>query len=417
MDVAAAALALALFGQAPQAVQMLDAQTLAAVQRVMPHIEDAEYRQKLDEAIYYDKTSLGVAYQVGTTIEADEEPIGFASANLNISNDFPENQKAHGVGGNPNTSSHFPWPQKPGGTHRCTNVDAVTAFWLPKKPDGTYWPVVHYPWEVPKLFNQNQTVTALNWTFPEGTHFFELIYLRAPDGEIYCFEVRVRSRDIDAWIGDVLRPFPESEDLVRAITHDEERNWRSVPSLVRLVNHLQDPGTLRDGVLRDRNDTEKAFNVQAGVDNLPAVDDWTLIGELLDRTPFTSAMGAVWRSGEGLPAFAPTTDAEFHIVPQNYDGTFLGTDIESCSRCHDTSLTSSRRWDASIGWYGYVRGNRVVKEKGGGILSWHGLEKESLGLVASPPVFNQKWLQAGVIAEYNENAHPPSRYRRLTSAD
>lgn len=421
--------ATAALGQAQIIPQAEREQMLALV----PWIDDAKIREILSDPtlMLYDEDRMGVAYQIeqGNSLNGGSV-LTFSNAKFNIArgrgNDFPENQKANGVGGNPNTTSHFPWAPGPGLIGRTDNVDDFKGVWLPKRADGSPWPIVWYRANVRRNIG-NQPIRAWNWTFPKGTHIFEFMVMRRPsDGEVFMFEVRLRARELDTWAVDVFRPFPKSHQFVAALKR-EVPDWQENEGVRRMVAHLEaKPVAFQKMRLHDDN-RSRNFRVVTFVDKIPDMgrENDDLVGRLLDSAPWRSALDEYWRvDPEGNRVPAPATEAPFSIVPANADLAFTSVNRVSCARCHRDSLKAARQMDNVKKWWGHVRGNLGSSETGGGILSWHPMDPDLLqGTRRVLPVANvngrtgQRWrpefIEAGIFTKYDPAEHPDAMYRLL----
>ena len=61
----------------------------------------------------------------------------------------------------------------------------------------------------------------------------------------------------------------------------------------------------------------------------------TVIENLLLSHDFVSAKDKHWKSNGSLTAYAATTQADFSIVPRNYNAGLVAVTDESCTTCHD----------------------------------------------------------------------------------
>jgi hypothetical protein len=150
-----------------------------------------------------------------------------------------------------------------------------------------------------------------------------------------------------------------------------------------------------------------AFDVGAGVETLPRLGE-DLAAELLDSTPFKSALGAAWRRTGETTVFAPHADEPFSIVPPNYHGTFLGTDTDSCKNCHEHTLKHVDQFDAQRDWYGYIRGSDQI-------FTWHPIEPSAISRSGAPQQvrLRRAFVEGGVLEQYDRQRHPESRYSPL----
>lgn len=308
----------------------------------------AEFRDDPRLLIYTERT-MPRTYQ----FDANYPFAGAYLANDNISGNPIEAAKGDGHGGN--ICVDFPW-KHPGGCSRCPTV---RTFKFMRLPEGK--PVVWFPTILPEpdTFSGNQITRELSknavaWRFPVGTIFGEVLIQRHPSGSDYTFEVRTRERLKDRWTVDVFRPFPEPEDLAKAI-EAAAPGWQSDPQLSALVAHLRTPRTMVTRRLAAPHPRMKAFDATAEVDELPPIDE-SLAAKLLASTEFKSCHGINWRGS----CAAPTTSARFHVVPMNYEAAFIPVDDQSCTRCHETTGMHVRYFELRD-WYGWMNpGDRII---------------------------------------------------------
>ena len=378
-----------------QLVRLMSASRRENLRRLLPDVEDSALKRILEDPalILYTEAEIPKAYQIW-----DGQLQGVHRADYNIS---AEASEPYGNG-----NFEFPWGA-PAGTHRAGGVRSFRFLWLPHDAAGRTWPVAWYTNQV-----AGDTSPGYAWVFPIGTVIGEVLTLRAPNGYDYTFELRVRFRESNEWGVDVFRPFPTAGHLARRI-----RQLRPAaatdPRLARLLGHLETPRPLTSSYLGDSHPTRQAFSQTMGVDMLPSVGDDRLVRELLISTPFASSMGQVWRRGTNRQwTFAANTNANFHIVPANYDAGFIEVNRKSCMRCHETCNEPVSRFDYFRDWYGHVRGSD-------GIFSFHPFEPSSMsgnGFGGSEAM-RYAFVQAGVVAQYDPKRHPASRYTRIRRFD
>jgi len=374
----------------PRGFQIMSAAKLDACRRSLPALDDKDMQALfLDPStLYYSDREIPAAYQFHGT---------FHSPLNNLSGDPTDDGLPDGFGGNPNVD--FPWLM-PGGSDRAEGrVAGFKMLALPQAANGVRWPVVLWRERLP--YNPHGAHVGLKWIFPVGTVIAEVLTLADSRGVTHTFEIRVRKRRKDYWDVDIFRPFPTREEFLARLAEVDPQTAQSVPRRTHL----------RQQRLVGRHRTHPGFDGTALVDELPALPEATAAA-LLDSTPFKSAEGAWWASpneGEGH-AFAPTSRQAFSIVPQNYDGTFMGSDYVACRRCHDATLVSARHFDAQRGWYGHVRGSAD------GIFSFHPVEPRAVSVLGFdlPVQIRQAFLQAGIVAWFDPHLHPASHYSRLS---
>jgi len=372
------------------AVRLMPEKKEKRLRDYLPRVADAEVQAILDDPrlILYTDSEMPKAYQFW-----DGQMPGVHRASYNIS--------ANGSEPFGNGNREFPWGT-PAGTHRSKDVWSFRFLRLPKDEDGNTHPVV---WYRTRLSGDGRN--GYGWRFPTGTVLGEVLMLPDGNGKDYCFEVRVRFREIDDWAVDVFRPFPRAEDLVHRIK-ELRPEWSEQPALADCVNLLSAPANLPKRKLTDKH-PRKSFEQSMGVFLLPPLKDDDLVRDLLTQTTFKSSLGEVWFEGANGPvAVAPTTEAKFHVVPAKYDAGFIEVDRASCVRCHETVNQSVAKFEAGRDWYGRIRGSD-------GIFSFHPFDPGCIsGNGFSQPVrMRQELVSAGVIEKYDPEKHDPLRYARV----
>ncbi|HEY4308383.1 MAG TPA: hypothetical protein VGN12_02925 [Pirellulales bacterium] len=300
-----------------------------------------------------------------------------------------------------NGNREFPWGA-PAGTHRAKNVWSFRFLRLPRDEEGKIHPVV---WYHTRQVGDGQK--GYGWRFPAGAVVGEVLMMRGTDGRDYCFEVRVRFREVDDWAVDVFRPFPRSEDLADRIK-ELRPEWEKAENLKSAVSLLTSATNLPERKLVDSH-PRKSFQQSMGVYVLPSLEDDQLVRELLTETTFKSALGNPWSEGANGPvAAAPTTEASFHIVPAKYDAGFVEVDRASCMRCHQTVNQPVSKFEAGRDWYGRIRGSD-------GIFSFHPFDPNSISGNGYPvPVrMRSELVSAGVIEQYDAKKHDKLRYAQV----
>lgn len=382
-----------LLQQASQpATKLMSPQKERVLRASLPKLADKEFQQVLADPnlIFYTETEMPRAFQ-----QWDGDLQGVHSPWYNIS--------ANGSEPFGNGNREFPWGT-PAGTHRSSKVTSFRFLLLPRDASGKKpLPVV---WFRQRL--RGDTSVGYAWRFPVGTIVGEVLQLRCPDGKDYTFELRFRIREREDWAVDVFRPFPTAEDLAERLKQLRPE-WAQNPELAKLVKHLESPLAMRELRLRDPHPLNPTLDQRMGVDSLPAIDDAKLVAELLTKTPFKSALAELWRKGSnGTLTSAPTTQAEFHIVPVNYDAGFIEVDKVSCTRCHNTVNQHVDRFEPGRDWYGRVRGSD-------GIFSFHpfSLETISSNGFGSPVRMRSELVTLGILQKYDPRKHPESAYTSI----
>jgi hypothetical protein len=301
---------------------------------------------------------------------------------------------------------HFPFGRPIGDV---TNVDVVD-FWQVPQDSGSMLPVVHW------RRDPNQYTHRVEWMFPAGTVFGELLF--KTEGSVrYPFEIRTRTRTVDGWTNDVYRPFPRATDLADAIDvrRGARPEWASSQALDALVDKLR-TGTLspfRVAAIRFPG----AFPTRdAGIELLPALtgSDAALVNELLMTTPFRSANGVSWKETGGLTAFAAGAAGTGSIVPKGYNAAAVSADDTSCTSCHRDAGRPFEAWYPNILAYGELWGNDEI-------FTWHPftIDKfvDSKGAVVNFNHDNRQirpdFVSAGLVAPYSTAKHPATLYKRI----
>lgn len=387
--------------------QIMKPEEIRRIESHLPLLEDGIVKDALANptGVWYDRATMKIAYQAGA---GSAWHLEFASTGrLGIADGAYE--------GNANNMSvkAFPWNPVPGLTHRCPNVDSVKRFVLPLGDDGKVLPVIVYSAELEGFVAPRPTVTGLDWLWPVGSTIIEPITVNdVMNKQHYVCIIRARTKTKLGWTVESFAPFRQPEELKEAI-YKARPQWYKDRSLVEfLVNLDRKPRGLSEDegaiALRDRTPGNPRFgtvahgalNLNAGIDKLGPLDR-ELVAELLDTTVFRASAGYDWKHG----CSAPTTDEEFHIVPQNYDGGFVSIDGNGCVNCHSGAQASARRHDPNNGLRGWVRGNKE------GILSWHPFEPSSVTPRPNPnPKLRQVWVDAGYVAFYDPSKHPSGMY-------
>lgn len=269
--------------------------------------------------LWYTDEEMPPAYQHDSDISGQTT---FHSARYDMSGGADEKR---GLG---NANNEFPWFH-PGGTDRA-NVRTLRALSLPTH-DGRMVPVVCFAKVDRTASNPNPLKRRLSWRFPRGAQLFEVLFMTGPDGNPWPFEVRMRYRLESSWDTALFRPVPTRDDLLEEFEFDVQR-----------TEHKRVTAT---------HPRETVFDVAAGWETLPLLDPQD-VQRLLSR-PFVETTGTPWSD----VAAAPTSVQRFSLVPEKYDGTLVGTDAQSCARCHEHVARHVTAMDPARDWYGYVRGS------------------------------------------------------------
>jgi hypothetical protein len=378
---------------APRPFHLMSAEKERRYRRLLPEVDDPNVARLLADPrlMLYTDAEMPEAYQFWS---GDLPGLHRVSYNISADNSEPFG----------NGNREFPW-SAPAGTHRAKNVSSFRFVWLPQDDQGRTLPVV---WYSKHLRGDDRMGYA--WTYPIGTIFGEVLTMRGPDRRNHTFELRLRMREAAHWEVDVFRPFPTANDLAERI-RELRPDWERDEALVKLCGHVEGEKKLTVRTLVDRQPQRRVFSQKMGVDVLPDIKDEKLVIDLLTKTTFRSAVGQIWREGSnGTETCAPTTKAEFHVVPAGYDAGFIAVNNTSCMRCHDTVNQNVREFNAGRDWYGRVRGSD-------GIFSFHPFSHGSISDngFGRPISMRHDLQKAGVIARFNAKVHKSSVYKRLKS--
>ncbi|HIF32024.1 MAG TPA: hypothetical protein EYG57_19900 [Planctomycetes bacterium] len=382
--------------RADEPFQLVSAERGVELRAHCPQLADEEMQAILMDpaTIFYTDEEVPPCYQ-----EWDGGLRGIHSVHYNIS---ANRQERFGNG-----NREFPWADT-GGLTDVDNVGTVRFLFLPLDPaTRERLPIVWYR----KTFLRDAE-PGYGWRFPAGTVFGEVLLMHHSDERWRPFEVRIRQRETDDWDIDVFRPFSTPQELATAIRGRIE-DWRDVAELQSLVTHLD--ATSLDLPLQtlENEHPTVVFRETAMVDSLPTIGNLELVDQLLRHRPFHSVRGEEWRRDDsGNVTYAPTTEADDHIIPRGYRGGFIEISRSSCMRCHETANRHVRDFQASRDWYGRIRG-------GDGIFSFHPFSLESISPngYSMPPQLNPKWEAAGLLLPYDPDRHQPPSYGVIETLD
>jgi cytochrome c5 len=302
------------------------------IAKIIPSISNKELESylKSSSALYYNDDTMPKAHQ-----DFEGALLGLHSPRYNISANYSEPY------GNGNVE--FPWGT-PGGLHRVKKIQGIKFLKLPKEEKIKYVPY---------------TDGSYDWYFPNGTIVGEVLFQEIND-KLIAYEIRTRTKNDGKWRGNIFRPYPSAEDLVKTIK-SKFPNYKQDEELKNLVEHLVSNSNLETYKL-ENDHPNKVFSAKADIDFLPEISSEKVV-TLLTNKEFVSAAGINWKESS-FPASAPSTKAKAHIVPQNYDGGFIAVDSQTCMKCHETTNQHVNKFEASRDWYGRIRGND-------GIFSFH----------------------------------------------
>ena len=290
--------------------------------------------------ILYDNASLPPAYQFwgfgGTT--------GVHSPNFNISIGRFDGSERFG-----NANIEFPWGG-PAGT--SPGVDGSQSFKGVRFPaDGKV--------RVWRQHAEPDNDAAYHWKFPVGTTFVEVIQVTNPRTRTaHTCQVRTRTRQENGWTVNEYRPFTTPKELEARI----ESSKIDTVDRDKLLGHLKSERNIP--AYRIRSPQAVVTVDRTGLaDSLPAVSEATVLALL--QGPFVSALNKEWVTTDQHVGYAPTTNADFHVVPKGYQGYAHEVSSKACMVCHETTFKHTNHLDRiNRDWYGRVRGHD-------NIFSWH----------------------------------------------
>lgn len=352
--------------------------------KFLPEVQNEELQKILKDQrlILYTETEMPRAHQ-----DWEGALQGVHSPWYNISG----NTDYRGLG---NGNREFPWGT-PAGTHRSENVSSVRFLWLPLDSENRRRPIAWF---------RDHDNGGYAWVFPVGTVVGEVLMMKNPKEYHYTFELRTRKRLEHRWVVDAFRPFPTAAHLLTAI--QQQSGWDKDKALVAFCDSLKQKVDTTTYTLVSNHPDRVAFESKGRIDTLPTLDH-DLVIRLLTTTKFKSALGASWKPDSESPA-APTTEAEFHVIPKRYDAGFINVDSKSCMRCHNSTNEPVRQFENRREWYGRIRGSD-------GIFSFHPFDPSCIsGNGFSVAVkMNQKLIDAGIIVEFDPKIHPHDLYNRV----
>jgi hypothetical protein len=282
-----------------------------------------------------------------------------------------------------NANREFPWGS-PAGLHDSPNFKSFRFVTLPPGRPILWWR---------QRLDGDGARGSYVWQYPAGTAFGEILLVTDPDGYDWTFELRTRTRTEKGWTMNAFRPFTTQAELAARIK-ELVPNWRTRPELKKIID-----GKAEYEEVRRLANPHNLVTIDstALASYLPPIEK-SLVRKLLD-TPFKSALGQEWKKdADGNECFAPTTDADFHIVPKNYMAGYVEVSSKSCMRCHDTTLKHARDFQANRDWYGRVRGSD-------NIFSFHIFSPGSISYsgFSGEPNFRRELVDAGLLKQWQDD--------------
>ncbi len=377
---------------------LLGQSQLGLYKAALPKVAYPALQRILDDSstFWYDDQSMVPSYQ-DSVGDNSGTPIG-ARANATAKGIIvPEGKKFF------DDKGHWSFPfGHTAGTDNSSNVVVANFLSLPAGDAGQTLPIAF------STIDDNNARGGLGlhkwtWIYPKGTVVGEAIFIKDANGKLLPTEIRIRTRYLSGWATNAFRPFPEAQDLARAVKAARP-NWESNGQLKTLVGGLES-----DKALTPKNLTSTAFkgtfSQQGAVDELPEFGDDDLVRELLTKTVFASAYDKVWKQSGGLTTFAPTTKALLSIVPANNFSGVIGVNEESCSRCHSQAGRALETFEPQTALYGDIWGEDEI-------FSFHPYDPARYG------TFNNenrrvRPLLKDMVVPYNSSKHSADLYKAL----
>lgn len=256
--------------------------------------------------------------------------------------------------GNPNVE--FPWGS-PAGTEMVAgkNINSFKFLLLPKDKRI----------EVKRKYLEGDRIKSFVWTFPTDTVVGEVLQIYHKETS-YTFEVRTRRKGPDGgWKVAIYKPFSNLKEFSQFCSQNKVS-----------LEHEE----------KEISQSHLIFKGEAMATNLKSIPE-SLVKKALSLD-FVNVIGEEWHK----ESFAPTTDADFHIVPKNYSAATIALNSKSCVRCHESVLKHANEFDFRRDWYGRVRGSD-------GIFSFHPFEPSciSYGGIYQGAEIRKEFISNGIV--------------------
>ena len=359
----------------------------------LPKVADTEVQSALSslDTMWYDEQSMVFLYQdsVETVVGGRANCVGRKTGERNQGTPIAKLMNYFG------SDYRFMFPfRKAAGTDNVTNL-AVIDFWVPARAGGKVLPVKWW---------KRSARGRWHWVFPVGTLFGEILFQKSPNGKWYPFEVRTRKRYSEGWSVNLFRPFQTATALASAVV-SRRPAWQNSASLSGFVNHLRNPSTLVPKKLSSTAFAKIFPSIEGHLDLLPDVDDKALISELLSETTFVSVEGQIWKEGGGKETYAPSSVAEFSIVPKGYELGVIPVNEVSCNRCHQDTGHPIGHMETDVMLYGEVWGEDRI-------FTWHLFESnrnifDTFDDVDVSRKINSRLVAAGLVKNEKPAANDP----------
>lgn len=355
---------------------------LAPFKAKLPRVDDDKTMAALrdPDTVWYDELAMIFTYQ-----DSQGDPRGLRANRVGydtgINSTVPDIRKLVDYF-EPNTFKS-PFKTVAGADHVPAGDLYALNFWrLPKNGSGVrpvrYW---------------NESNGRWRWTFPIGTVFGEVLYMRAPDdGSWYVFEIRTRTRYAEGWDVAMFRPFASATEMAAAIRAARPGLGGDLTSLVQ---HLERSDNLVAASLQGAPVYQGIVApITGALDFVPGTTDVALIKQLLTTTTFRSVEGAIWKEGGGKETYAPSTKAAFSVVPAQYAMGLIPVNEVSCKRCHDQTGRELGDLDDRIVLYGEMWGEDHI-------FTWHLFDAsfDAFTVTDGSRRINPRLVQAGMVQQ------------------
>ncbi len=385
-------------GAAAPAPQLLSDASMARYKAALPKVAFPALQKIFQDpgTFWYDDQSMIPSYQdsVGDNSTA---PIG-ARANQTAKGIIvPEGKKFF------DNKGHWSFPLgHTAGTDNSENVVVANFLSLPVDAQGNRLPIAFS-----KIDNANGKgglgLHKWTWIYPKGSVLGEIIFIKAPGGELLPTEIRIRTRYLAGWATNSFRPFPEASRLEAAIK-TARPNYEGNAPLKNVVDVLASTSGMK-AASKTSTSFKNTFAQSGALDELPAFGDDALVKELLTKTTFVSAYEKVWKQSDLGPSFAPTTTSGVSVVPANNFSGLIAVNEKSCSRCHQETGRSLDTFEPQTVLYGDVWGED-------GIFSFHPYDPANYGTFNTENRTVRPLLKSMVV-KYNPAAHSADIYKAL----
>ena len=383
-------------GAVAQVPQLLPQATLDKYRAALPKVAFAKIQGIMDDpdTFWYDHVSMPAVYQ--DTV-SDTRGCRLNSSGARLINDIPGGRKIFSPDGK---TFNFPFGHT-AGTDKSTNKHIVDFMSLPVV-NGKRLPIAYY---VKSTQRGGLPIFQWRWTYPKGTVFGEMIFIKDQSGALYPSELRTRERYLTGWATNIYRPYITADSLAKAIKA-ERPNWAETDKLRAAIEHLGDRHTLTVKTLRSTA-FPGIFEQDGAIDKIPDFGDEALVKSLLTKKTFVSAYGAVWKASGEVKTFAASTSSQFSIVPDHFEAGMIEVRDQSCQRCHSETQRRIDDFASQAVLYGDIWGSDQI-------FSFHIFDTSPCHLSQNE---NRRvrsvFASSGLVQKFDASAHPAEYYKEL----